>query len=121
MSKQFPILYKKDKTGKDRFWQVKIKKINNNHYQLFTESGVVDGKTVVSEPRDITEGKQKRSVQEQAELEANSEFTKKKRANYRETKGSTEISVKPYLLKDFNEHSHHIKYPAFISPKMDGV
>lgn len=120
--KKYPILYKKDKTGKIRQWQIIIEKTKDG-FQVYTISGVKGSPNLIkSESTFITEGKQKRTPLEQSILEANRKYKLQFRNNYREEiNGSEKIFVKPYLLKNFNEHSSKIKYPAFIQPKLDGV
>lgn len=73
---KFPILYK-IKNNKIYQWNIDIKKINDNLYRLNYFYGKKDGKTT-SHTFDISKGEQKRSILEQAIIEANKRWNDKK-------------------------------------------
>ena len=73
---KFPILYK-IKNNKIYQWNIDIKKINDNLYRLNYFYGQKEGKTT-SHTFDISKGKQKRSILEQAIIEANKLWNDKK-------------------------------------------
>ena len=110
----------KETNGKIYEWEIKINKINDEHYEILTLNGYSDGKKAEHKV-DIKKGKAGRTVLEQATLEAQSKFNKK------EKEYSTEI-FKPMLANKFNEELYHkksrsfkIEFPAFIQPKLDGL
>ena len=73
---KFPILYK-TKNNKIYQWSIDIEKINDDLYRLNYYHGQKDGK-ITPHTLDIPKGKQKRTVLEQAILEANKRWSDKK-------------------------------------------
>lgn len=58
----------------------------------------------------------------QAEFEANSRINKQKDKGYRETKeGLQKLPLMPMLANDYRKQGHRIVYPAYVSPKLDGL
>lgn len=110
----------KETNGKTYVWEVKINKINDEHYQVITTNGYSDGKKV-DHSVDIKNGKAGRSVLQQATLEAQSKFNKKE-------KEYSTIIFKPMLADKFKEELYHkksrafkIEFPAYVQPKLDGL
>lgn len=60
---------------------------------------------------------------EQAVLEAEAKYTKQIDKCYRPTiEGAEQVGqVLPMLAQNFLEHGHRIKFPCYVSPKLDGV
>ena len=71
----YPILYK-DKNNKIYQWSIEIKK-KDDVYQLIYAHGQKDGK-ITPHYLEISKGKQKRTVLEQAIMEANKRWNDKK-------------------------------------------
>lgn len=63
------------------------------------------------------------SPKEQALLEAEAKYTKQIDKCYRETieEARSVGQVLPMLAQNFLEHGHRIKFPCYVSPKLDGV
>lgn len=121
-------LYKKTSTGADQVW-----KIRTEGNVIITTWGQLNGK--MQETRDvIAEGKNigkknETTAAEQAELEAESQWEKKKKKGYvvdlkdaREglVDEVIEGGVFPMLAHKYSEHGDKIKFPAFVQPKLDG-
>lgn len=127
--KKLPTLYKKTSTGADQMWS-----IGTYRNVIVTEFGQVGGKIQVS--HDIVKtGKNigrsnETSAIEQAELEAQSQWEKKKKSKgYVESlsdarKGKRDALVEggidPMLAHRFDEQGHKINYHAYLQPKLDG-
>lgn len=128
----FPKLYS-FKNNKIYEWSIKIEK-KNSVYKIVTEHGQTDGK-IVSHEKEITEGKAKRTVLEQATLDAQSKWNNKKNKELyvenienTETKDDLNIVVRPMLANKFNfeaykktSKAYKIPFPAFIQKKYDGI
>jgi DNA ligase-1 len=128
----FPKLYS-FKNKKIYEWSIKIEK-KSNSYIIVTEHGQTDGKIVVHE-KEISEGKAKRTVLEQAALDAQSKWNNKKNKELyvenienTETKDDLDIVVRPMLANKFNfetykktSKAYKIPFPAFIQKKYDGL
>lgn len=120
----FPTLYKTTKNGKKSFWRIYVE---GNAYHR--ESGLCpDGKVkkyppVVATSKNI--GKTNETTPEQqAVLEAESEFKHKKKQLYHEENEvmeSKESNLRPMLAENFTKRKHHLKYPCGVSRKLDGV
>jgi len=123
IKKNLPTLYKLDSLGKVRQW--KIEALNSNPPQYIQIHGVKDGKmqntsTVVKKGKNIGRSNET-SAWQQCCLEAESLWNKQKdRKGYTETI-PTSKPFRPMLAKSFDKDGRHIKYPAFIQPKLDGI
>jgi ATP-dependent DNA ligase len=117
-----PTVYKKTSTGKIQQWRAWVETTDNG-FLLRGESGQTDGKLIETAGREINEGKQKRSAQEQAIFEANSKLSKKRDEGYFDTIEDTGTRVKllPMLAHPFTKRKHDITYPAIVQRKFDGV
>jgi DNA ligase-1 len=127
--KLLPTLYKKTSTDADQMWS-----IGTFRNIIITQFGQVGGK--IQETHDIVKtGKNigrsnETTAIEQAELEAQAQWEKKKTAKgYVESlsdarKGKRDALVKggidPMLAHRFDEQGHKIVYPALAQPKFDG-
>lgn len=126
---KLPTLYKKTSTGADQMWS-----IGTYRNVIITEFGQVGGK--IQETHDLVKtGKNigrsnATTAVEQARLEAQSQWEKKKTAKgYVESlsdarKGKRDAlvlgGVDPMLAHRFDEQGHKIVYPALAQPKFDG-
>lgn len=92
---------------------------------LFIEHGKVDRKLQLKKEK--VEGKSKgrsneTTGEQQALLEAQSRLNKQFDKGYRENKDELgELEILPMLASDYLKQGHKIKYPCWISPKLDGV
>jgi len=119
MVKEYPKIFKEDKTGKKRFWHVRIYQDDQGKYKLFIDKGVVGGK--ITTDIVIIIPKANRTANEQAIQEANRRYKDKIRQNYRPEGAKQELSLRPYLLKTYESSKEKLKFPAYIQPKLDGI
>tara|TARA_R110002110_G_scaffold35364_8_gene119506 strand:- start:2657 stop:4627 length:1971 start_codon:yes stop_codon:yes gene_type:complete len=120
----FDTLYKKDSTGSVRTWEIRVERISDNMYHIKRRSGVEGSENMVEpEPQYVTEGRQNRTIQEQAQAEAQSRWLRKLDEGYKLTRAAaiTEINILPMLAKKFSKAARHIEYPAAGQRKFDGV
>lgn len=126
---KLPTLYKKTSTGADQMWQ-----IETAENCIITRFGQVGGK--IQETSDVIKVGKNRgranetTPREQAELEAQAQWEKKKTAKgYVESLGDARKGkrdalvlggVDPMLAHRFDEQGHKIVYPALVQPKFDG-
>lgn len=119
---EMPKLYKRDSVGKIRQWSIII---DGSKYA--TISGVKDGALVQSEwtqAKIKNEGRANATTPErQAEMEAQSEYTKKQKLGY--TPDLNLIDKQKFmqcmLAKDYNDHKHKLKGVVLVQPKLDGI
>lgn len=79
--KQFEKLYALDKKGKIRSFEIEVEVINLTH-TIISKTGLLDGNKVHN-IKEVTRGKQGRSVKQQAEFEANSRWEEKMDEGYK--------------------------------------
>jgi len=140
-------LYKRTKTGKIQSWLISVEKIlSTEEVQIITLQGQLDGKKQ-RYVENIAEGKQNRSIYDQAIAEAVSSWRKKKDDGYisiEDLKIPTTIledcqleyileqylpkfntdakgNVKPMLAQAVKEDWSNVKFPCYLQPKLDGV
>ena len=133
MNKNWPILYRYSSSGKIVQWRVFVKGKN-----LYTEDGYKGGKLKTSKPTicEVTnEGKKnERSGEEQAVLQAESRFKKKKDEGYAENIDESGAKhVKPMLAESYRdvdtgntekwvqEEIWDNPCKKFVQPKLDGL
>lgn len=122
MNKTYPILYSRTSTGAVQTWQIFVKDSS-----FSVESGQLEGKKVISEPN-YCEGKNigktnETSPNEQALLEAQSKFDKKKKSKgYFESIEDIdeETFINPMLAKKYQDYEDKIKEEVIIQPKQNG-
>lgn len=119
---EFPTLYSRDKSGRIRFWNLKVQ--NNTIVRTW---GLEGGK-ITSTSKFIEKGKNigktnETSAQEQALLEAKSIFKKQKDDGYLESREEAvkAVHIFPMLAHKWEEKQKHISEPFWIQPKLDGV
>jgi len=125
----FDILYKKDSNGSIRTWEISVERMGisssgDDIYHIKTRSGVEGSENMVEpEPQYVTEGRQNRTIAQQAQSEAQSKWLRKLDEGYKLTRASaiTEINILPMLAKKFSKAARHIEYPAAGQRKFDGV
>jgi DNA ligase-1 len=127
----YPPLYIFNNNNKVYEWNIEIKLKEPNIYTIITKHGEKDGK-MVSHEKDITEGKVKRSVLEQAILDANRKWLNKKDkelyVEVLENNTSKSEVVRPMLANTFSFNDYlkksrafKISFPAYIQRKYDGI
>ena len=124
--KEFPSLYGKSSTGKIKLWKIRAETYKGKA-AVITEYGYEDGEmqyTLV----EVNEGKSigrsnETTPFEQACLEAESKWNKKKDKKYVEKRKDLDkdLGVLPMLAHPFKKRGHDIEWPAFIQPKLNGV
>jgi DNA ligase-1 len=126
--KRFPMLYKKTSTGADQMWEIRV-----DGNKIITLFGQVNGK-IQETPPTVCEGKNigranETTPEEQALLEAESQWTRKLKKDYVTTLGAAvagassdliEGGILPMLAHKFSEHGDKLKYPCYVQPKLDG-
>lgn len=126
----YPKLYIYNNNNKVYEWSIEIKP-KDDIYTIVTSHGEKDGKMVTHE-KDITEGKVKRTVLEQAILEATRKWeNKKEKELYLEklekNNAKSEV-VRPMLANTFSfdlykktGKAFKISFPAYVQRKYDGI
>lgn len=117
----FPTLFKKDKTGEIRQWQISVSK-----NVIYIEHGRVDGQKI-KDTELIKSGKNtgktnETTPEQQAHSEAESKWKKMLDKGYVESLTQVdEVKYLPMLAHKYNEKKHRIHYPAYVQPKLDGT
>jgi len=120
----FDTLYKKDSNDTVRTWEIWVDRVSDDMYHIKRRSGVEGSENMVEpEPQYVTEGRQNRTIQEQAQAEAQSRWLRKLDEGYKLTRAAaiTEINILPMLAQKFSKSARHINYPAAGQRKFDGV
>ncbi len=120
----FDMLYKKDSNGSVRTWEIRVERIDDDMYHIKTRSGVEGSENMVEpEPQFVTEGRQNRTIAQQAQSEAQSKWLRKLDEGYKLTRAEaiTEINILPMLAQKFSKAARHVEYPAAGQRKFDGV
>ena len=136
--KNFPRLYKKTNTGSIQFWQICINKegfVECPSATIYTLYGQLDTDRPQNTLDRISEGKNvgkanETTPYEQAEAEALAKWQKQKKKGYVESVEDAQAGevdelieggINVMLAKSYAKDGHKIKYPAYISPKLDGL
>jgi DNA ligase-1 len=131
---QFPKLYQLNNNHKIYEWSVRIEQSSGDSYDVITSHGEKDG-NMVTHIKNIDKGKAKRSVLQQATMEAESKWRNKKEKDlYCETVSMTEQNVeetavvRPMLANTFSFDAYQkggrgfrISFPAYVQQKLDGI
>lgn len=129
ISFQGAILYKKTSTGKIQYW--KIYSAMNEIVTLYGQVGGKEQKTVdvIASGKNI--GRSNATTPEQqAYAEAKARWEKQLKKGYVKTVEEAEAGavdevieggVAPMLAHSFDDHGHKIEFPAYLSPKLDGI
>lgn len=116
-------LYGLDKKGGMKVWTITVEQVfcDMPEAMITISHGKLGGKMTVK-PESIIEGKQGRTVFEQAILEANARIKKQEDKNYRENKADLEsLDILAMLAADYRKRGKSIEYPCYGSDKYDGV
>lgn len=116
-----PVLFKNGKRGLEQ-WKVWVED-HGDSAEIVVEWGLSDGakqtkSTFIIEGKNIGKSNETNYL-EQAESEAESKWNKQKDKNYSED--GLEVKILPMLAHKYRDHSHKIKYPAYVSAKLDGL
>lgn len=121
----FPTLYKKDSKGKVREWRMEL---DGNQYR--TIAGLQDGEQVTSGWTTVN-GKNvgranETTAEEQAKVEVEAKYTKKRKTSYHDTVETIETAVifEPMLAQPWAKRKTKIdwtKNRVFVQPKLDGI
>jgi DNA ligase-1 len=126
--KKFSKLYKKTVKSEIQEWEIWIEE-NVIHEQYGLQNGKKQHITdTIKEGKNIGRANET-TREEQAELEAQAKWTKKREKEYRETieelseqeKTSSFGGYLPMLAHKYKEHGHKIKWPCYCQPKLDGL
>jgi len=116
------VLYGLEKGGKIKVWEIET--AHNEVWSTITvEYGEMGGK-FTKQITYIDQGKQGRTIPEQADKEAQGKIKKQLDKNYRRTIAElSDLPLLPMLAMDYREHGHRIDYAAgvFVSDKLDGL
>jgi DNA ligase-1 len=128
MSEQWntwPTLYKMTSTGAIQMWNIRVETYDHPAWQYIITHGQYGGKLQETSTI-VATGKNKgrtneTGIWEQCCKEADSLWTKQKdRKGYTETIPK-EKPLRPMLAKSYDKDGHHIKFPCYIQPKLDGI
>lgn len=125
-----PPLYKKTATGALQEWLVEVFNIRG-FGEVVTSYGQVGGQYQITSDM-IEEGKNvgkknETTPLEQAQLQAQQQWEKKKKQGYQEDKekaASTDNAldaIKPMLAHVYEDHPKKVSWPAYVQPKLDGM
>lgn len=110
-------LYGLDKKGEMKVWTI----TTSTAGEITISHGKLGGKMIVKNEH-ITEGKQGRTVGEQADLEARARIKKQEDKNYRENQADlANLDILAMLAADYRKRGKSIEYPCYGSDKYDGV
>ena len=143
---KLPTLFKKTSTGAIQFWEIEVLKalsrggaesvypdfiygvIETTYGQVGTDSPQTT-KDSIQEGKNLGK-KNETSAYEQAELEAKSQWEKKKKSGYVESIEAAQADelddlieggIVPMLAQSFAKQGHKIKFPCYVQPKLDGI
>jgi len=125
----FKTLYGKSSKGKIKEWSLSVIQNEDETYTIKTEHGYSDGKKQI-DGKIIKAGKNigksnETTIYEQACSDAQTAFNKKIDKGY--VTDTDNIKSKsgglflPMLAHRYDKYSHHIKFPCWVQPKLDGV
>lgn len=126
---QFPVLYKQKATGKISQWSVCIFPSEQDESKIIeTTFGEMDGAQQIHRTV-ISAGKAKRTILQQAVLEAKSKWSEKKnKEGYQEVIQAHNSVIRPMLANTFqkelyvkNSRAYKIPFPMYVQRKYDGI
>ena len=124
-----PVLYGRSTNGKIKTWNISVLELADGSCFIETKHGYEDGKKQLDQ-RLVSEGKNigrsnETTPYEQACLEANSAYNRKKDDGYVDDKANIpsedEGMFLPMLAHRYDKHSAKINFPCWVQPKLDGV
>ena len=124
-------LYGLDKGGKYKVWSIQartyIDPVTDQPQSVIEIFHGQEGGKIQKKVEFVNEGKNigranETTPAQQAELEAESRYKKQLDKGYRPTKEElVELPLLPMLAADYLKQGHRIKYPCYVSAKLDGV
>jgi ATP-dependent DNA ligase len=120
----YDTLYKTDSNNNLREWTISVTSNGDGTYSHSTRYGQVGGTIITGAPTIVSAGNQGRTVLEQAELDARSEWLKKIDQGYVVSMAGArnQTVVLPMLAKKFADGGRRwTQFPAAIQRKFDGV
>lgn len=126
--KKFPKLYKLTSTGKIQEWEIWVEG-NVIHKRHGQQNGKKQHTTdTISKGKNIGRANET-TPEQQAELEAQALWTKKREKDYRESIKDLSKEVKtssfggflPMLAHKYTKHKDKLTWPCFAQPKLDGI
>ena len=113
-------LYGLEKDGTIKVWEVTAHDPFGRECILSVQHGQEGGK-MQTKNTFIREGKQKRTIYEQAISEAQGKIKKQIDKGYRETKEElNDLPLLAMLAQDYNKVPHFLTFPCLVSKKLDG-
>lgn len=124
-TKKFPTLYAKASTGKVKIWDISAQETASGA-EVITRYGYVDSDKIQETRVKVKYGKNigrsnETTPFEQACLEAESKWKKKQDKKYTQDPSGESDILLPMLAHDYKKRGHHIEWPAFVQPKLNGV
>jgi len=126
LSKVFPTLYKKTKTGKVQQWRISVQETGAGYGRITVEHGHLNGKTQVI-TKDLTSGKNvgKKNATtpfQQALSESSSKWSKQVDAGYTEDSSGVSSVILPMLAKTYTPCATSLGQGCIaLQPKLNGV
>lgn len=127
--RELPVLVDKSSTGKEKMYQATVEAYEDGTAGIVTRWGYTDGK-IQEKTKKISKGKNigkknETTAFQQAYKEAQSAYNRKKDAGY-VAAGDTESStgtfdIRPMLAHPYENRKRHLKWPAILQPKLDGM
>ena len=130
--KEYPVLYNQKANGLIQIHKLRVELQDDGTCRIYSSYGQLNG-VLTESYKIISSGKNigrsnETTIVDQAIFEADSIFQKKLDKKYTESLedvgkniGLDKTIPDPMLAKDFAEHCHKVRYPAFVQPKLDGV
>jgi DNA ligase-1 len=118
---ELPQLYSRDKSGKLRYWNIRV----YEDATIIKKYGSVGGKEMQSSTH-IDAGKNigksnETTPFEQACLMATSLWKKHTEMGFCENKDDVGVKILPMLANSWDDRNNHISEPFYVQPKLDGV
>jgi DNA ligase 1 len=120
--KKLPTLYKLDSKGKTREWTISFDGNSFWSAQGIVGKKIHKNKPTICKPKNIGRSNET-SEEEQAELEAQSKWEKKRKDGY--TQDINNVKQKkfyqPMLAQNYEDRKGELSFPLYCQPKLDGV
>jgi DNA ligase-1 len=127
LSKTFPTLYKRTKTGKVQQWTISVQETGAGYGRITVEHGQTNGKRQIIN-KDLVSGKNVGKINEttpfqQALSESSSKWNKQVDAGYTEDSSGVSSVILPMLAKTYgpNKLTQHGVHGIALQPKLNGV
>jgi len=112
-------LYKTSSKGATQVLDMEI--IGDTYTRTWGQlDGKMQSKATVAKPKNVGRSNET-TAEEQAILEAEAVWVKKKKTGYSETQDAPVEILLPMKVNDYHKHKKKIQFPCFTSPKLNGV